>query len=323
MTAPGIPNQAAALVDQNRLPDRNWYSWFGRIQKALDAGIITADQASAEVAAIDARVAALEAGHTGDELLAAMYGTNGITILGSVDSGVEVRGTLPTSSSQRVIPGQDGEDGLDAWPIPGPKGDKGDPGSAIFIQSSEGDAGEPWPLPTSPINKQVAATLNYANATIPGGNTIASTAAETAFSSSYTIPANDLAVGDVLRLKLWGTYSTDIIAPTITGKVKFGSVVMLNTGALTTIAGVTNAGWTAEASFIVQSIGGAGAIDAQGSAFFATAATTTLSVIVDNTATVAVDTTTTEAITVTITWSASSAANTITLRQMILEKMRA
>jgi hypothetical protein len=164
--------------------------------------------------------------------------------------------------------------------------------------------------------------LVSANSSVPAGNTIASTAAETAFNSSYTIPANSLSVGDVLRVKVYGVYSTDTIAPTIIGKVKFGSVVMLTTGTINSLVGTSsNLGWWAEAEFIVQSIGASGAIEAQGYAEFATAATTGLSVNLTNTAAKTVDTTVSQAITVTIQWGTSSAANTISLREFTVEKL--
>jgi hypothetical protein len=161
--------------------------------------------------------------------------------------------------------------------------------------------------------------LLYSNATV--GSAIANTTSETAFASAYTIPANSLKVGDVLRIKLWGVYSTAAVAPTITGKIKFGSTVMLNTGALTSVALVSNGGWFMDASFVVQAIGGSGSIDAQAYAEFSTAATTGLSVNVANTAPITVATNAAQAITATVTWSLASASDSITLRQMIVEKL--
>ena len=158
-----------------------------------------------------------------------------------------------------------------------------------------------------------------ANTSIPAGNTVANTTTETAFASSGSIPANTLAAGSVVRIKLWGTYGTTVVSPNLTGKLKIGSQALLNTGALSAAINLSNAGWFADASIVVQSIGGSGVIDAQGFAEFASAATTGLSVNVPNTSTFTVDTTTTQAITVTIQWSAANAANTITLRQMIVE----
>ena len=158
-----------------------------------------------------------------------------------------------------------------------------------------------------------------ANTSIPAGNTIANTTTETAFTSSYTIPANALVAGSVVRIKLWGTYGTTVVSPNLTGKLKIGSQTLLNTGALSAAINLSNAGWFADASILVQSIGAGGVVDAQGFAEFASAATTGLSVNIPNTATFTVDTTVTQALTVTIQWSAANAANTITLRQMVVE----
>jgi hypothetical protein len=136
------------------------------------------------------------------------------------------------------------------------------------------------------------------------------------------LAANSLAVGDVLRIRLWGVYSTAALAPTLTGKIKFGSTTMLNTGALTAVALVSDGGWSVNADFTVTAIGAGGTVESQGYAEFATAATTGLSVNATNTAAVSLDTTASQAITVTVQWSASSASNSITLREMSIEQMR-
>lgn len=162
-------------------------------------------------------------------------------------------------------------------------------------------------------------SLLYSNTSVPGGNTVNTSIAETAFTSSIAIPSGRLTVGNVIRIKLWGVYGTNVVAPTLTGKIKLGSTTLLNTGALTTIAGVTNVGWFAEAEFIVVSIGASGTIEVQGYAEFATAATTGLSVNIPNTAPITVDTTGNPILTVTVQWSLSNAANTITLRNMVVE----
>ena len=163
------------------------------------------------------------------------------------------------------------------------------------------------------------APLVYADGSVPAGNTVANTTTETAFASTYTIPANRLKVNSVIRVKLYGTYGTTIISPTLTGKFKVGGTTVLNTGALTAVANLTNVGWWAEAILIVTSIGVTGTIEAQGFAEFASAATTGLSVNLTNTATYTKDTTGTLALTITVQWSAASAANTITLRPITVE----
>lgn len=171
-------------------------------------------------------------------------------------------------------------------------------------------------------NTLSAIPLLYSNTSIPGGNTIANTSSETAFSSSYTIPANTLVAGEVIRVKLWGTYGTTTIAPTLTGKFKIGNTVVLNTGALTAVINLTNEGWFVDISLLVQSTGSSGAADVEGYAEFASAATTGLSVNIPNTSTYTIDTTTNQTLSTTITWSSANASNTITLRQMSVEILK-
>lgn len=161
--------------------------------------------------------------------------------------------------------------------------------------------------------------LVYSNTSVPAGNTIANSNSETAFASSYTIPANALVAGSIVRLKLYGVYGTTIVGPTIRGKVKLGATVVADTGSVTSVAGVTNGGWWAEVFFVCQTAGSGGTVEAQGYAEFSTAATTGLSVNTPNTAAIAIDTTATQAITVTIQWGTADAANTITLREMTVE----
>lgn len=160
---------------------------------------------------------------------------------------------------------------------------------------------------------------------VPGGNlvysntaassAIANTTAETAFSiPSYTIPAGSLVAGSVIRIKLWGWYSTAAIAPTINAKIKLGGTTYLATGAVTSVALASNAGWFADCVLTVFSIGAGGTVDAQAYVEFSTAATTGLSVNIANPSTQVLDTTVSQAITVTVQWGTANASNTITLQ---------
>lgn len=164
-------------------------------------------------------------------------------------------------------------------------------------------------------------SLVYANTTVPAGNTVTSTS-ETAFTSSYTIPAATLAAGDVVRVKLFGVYSGTVL-PSIRGKMKFGSTVLLDTTAISGLVTGTNMGWWAEGLFVVQTAGASGAIESQGFAEFGTAATTGLSVNTPNSAAITVDTTASQAVTVSIQWGVGGTAQTITLREMTVEVLRA
>ena len=165
--------------------------------------------------------------------------------------------------------------------------------------------------------------LRYATDVVPAGNTVASTASETAFTSSYTVPANALAVGRALRLTLTGLYSTALTPPTLRLRIKLGSVVVADSGTILTLVGsLTNGGWQASLVLTVADVGSEGHVESQGEARLTTAMTTALDIMMPNTDTKKVDTTGTLAITVTVQWGTSSASNSITLRQMVVELLR-
>lgn len=166
-----------------------------------------------------------------------------------------------------------------------------------------------------PIYPAIVTPLRYANASIPGGNTISNTASETTFTSSYTIPASSLAAGDSFAIDLWGVYSAGI-AQSITIKIKMGSTIILNSGSISGIVNGSNLAWSARIGVGIMAAGASGSLDAQGSLSFATAVTAALSVNIGAASTQTIDTTAAQAVTVTATWGAASASNSITLRQM-------
>lgn len=169
-----------------------------------------------------------------------------------------------------------------------------------------------------------ATRLRYANTSIPSGNTIANTASETAFASTYDIPANALQVGDVVRVRLWGIYGTALVAPTLRGRLKIDGATVLDTGTLTTVVGsLMDRGWWGVADFVVTAIGASGSLEMQGFVSFSTAASAALAVHLANTAAITVDTTQALTLSTTIEWGTASASNTMKLRTMLVEHLRA
>ena len=161
--------------------------------------------------------------------------------------------------------------------------------------------------------------LSYENITVPAGNTVANTTTKTAFTSSYTIPANTLQVGSVIRIRVFGVYSTNVVAPNIIATVNLNGTDYLTTGSITAVAAVTNGGWNGEGLFVIDSIGVSGTIEAQAFLNFATAATTSLSVSLTNTSTQTIDTTINQVITLSAQWSAANASNSVTLREITID----
>ena len=171
-------------------------------------------------------------------------------------------------------------------------------------------------------NLEPTGPLAYSNTTVPGGNTVANSAALTTLTSSYTIPANGLSAGQVLEVNLAGVYGTAVIAPTLQIQILIGATVVLTTGVITCVAALSGLSWSARCTLLVQSIGVSGSIDAQGRMDFATAATTALSALIGNSSAFTINTTVTEAITVTVQWGVAAVASTITMRQMFVEWLR-
>ena len=214
--------------------------------------------------------------------------------------------------------------------VDGATGGVGPAGPAIFMAADDGQDGDSIPGVTGPAGSPGVAgptgpagtTLVYVNTTIPSGNTVANTSVETFFASSYTVLANSLALGTVLRVKFFGVYSTGVVAPSLTLRVYFGATVLITSGTLTTVANITNDGWSAEGLFTVQGVGSSGTIEAQGLSEFSTASTVVLFVNMDNAAPITVDTTINEALRASIQWGGTvNASDTITLREMTVEVM--
>jgi len=157
--------------------------------------------------------------------------------------------------------------------------------------------------------------LVYVNTSIPSGNTIANTASETAFDSSYTIPADTLEAGMIVRVRLFGVFSTTG-TPTLQLRIKLGSTTYIDTGAITLPSSVTDMGFCVDAQLVVHSAGATGEIDAQGVAMLGLTTATAQAVTIPNTSTVTTDTTGSLALSATAEWSTADADNTVTLREM-------
>lgn len=224
------------------------------------------------------------------------------------------------------VPGFSGADGSDGdMGNPGPIGPQGPLGvtGALGPQgipgfAYDGEDGDRGP-PGAKGDTSNSGTLVFSNTSVPAGNTVANTAVETTFASQYTIPAGLLQAGSVIRLQAFGVSSTAGIAPSIQLKLKMGSTTLLDSGAITPLlGGATNAGWYMSGYLVAQTVGGSGTIEAQGSARFQTGAATSAVVSLDNTAPFTIDTTVAQTLTLTLTWGTASAANTTTLRELMI-----
>lgn len=161
-------------------------------------------------------------------------------------------------------------------------------------------------------------SLIYVNTSIPGGNTVANTVTETAFTSAYDIPANTLQVGSLLRIALFGVYGTDAVAPTLRLRIKLDSTTIIDTTAITLASSVTARGWSTVVQTVVTAIGASGTINPDARVQYGTSASAASPISVPGTVGTAVDTTVDQTVTVTVEWGAADADNTITLRQFAI-----
>jgi hypothetical protein len=193
----------------------------------------------------------------------------------------------------------------------------GSAGTSGQVPTSAG-SGAAWAWGTPSGGGGGGGSLVYVNTTVPAGNTVANTSTETAFASTYDIPTGQLAVGTVVHARLYGTYGTDAVAPTLRLKLKLDSTTVLDTTAVTMTGSLVNRGWFADVQLVVTATGVSGTADRQALVEFSTGTASGALVNTPNTSTVTVDTTQAQTVSVTAQWSAADTDNTITLRQMAI-----
>lgn len=109
-----------------------------------------------------------------------------------------------------------------------------------------------------PIRSPIASSL------IADSAAITNTAVETRYNKVLTIPGGTLAVGDVIRFRFSGLWSTDAAGTVaITHRVYLGATgagVQVAANGVTHGAGVTNNDWDIRGEFVVRSIGPTGTV---------------------------------------------------------------
>jgi hypothetical protein len=142
---------------------------------------------------------------------------------------------------------------------------------------------------------------------VAASTAISDTTTETAFSNaSYTIPANMLRAGSLIRFGWQGIATATNSTDTLLIKAYLGSTAIA-TGTATDVA--NNNIFAGEASIAIRTIGASGTFVANSSHTKVPAASLTASRVDEILGSTAIDTTVTNAITVKATWSVASASN--------------
>ena len=161
--------------------------------------------------------------------------------------------------------------------------------------------------------------LVFANTSIPAGNIISDTTAETNFASNYTIPADDCQPGRVYKVTAYGTQTN---GGSDNGRIrlKLGSTTLAQTvdGATT----ATDGQWSVEAVITCITAGASGSVEAQGRYIAWDSGAADSSVIgMSNTSTTTINTTSSQVLQLSLDYVTSSASVNYTLRQIIVEAL--
>lgn len=167
------------------------------------------------------------------------------------------------------------------------------------------------------LNRGVASLVVYANTA--ASTAVSNTTTETAFDTKYTLPANSLSEGQVIKIKFQGIATATNSTDTLTIKLYIGgtSGTALISMAATDVA--DNNVFTGEYELIVRTVGASGTIVGVGTYKSIPAAEGTMTIKDDILASTTIDTTASKDICVSATWSVASTSNSVRLDFMRVE----
>lgn len=165
-----------------------------------------------------------------------------------------------------------------------------------------------------PASSVAGTDLVYAQTRVATGDTVANTAVQTTFTDKYTVLANSISVeGGTIEARYYGVVSTDAsVGPTLRWRLKLGSTVILDSGAITLPTAMANMGWMLEAAIVSNSA--TDNVEVQGQLRIGGQAIVALS----NTADIGVTLSSDQLLQMSVQWGTADADNTITLRLMTI-----
>jgi hypothetical protein len=144
---------------------------------------------------------------------------------------------------------------------------------------------------------------------------ITNTLTATAFSNSYTIPANMLQAGDTIKIHTEGIITAHNASDTLTIQLLIGATVVATTGAVTNAA---NDEFVIDADIQIRTNGSSGTFVASGLVVDGTPGTATAKSFL--LASTTINTTTTQLISVVATWSAASSSDSVRMDQLDVQR---
>lgn len=152
-------------------------------------------------------------------------------------------------------------------------------------------------------------------------NTVTNTTTETLLDQNYTMPPasmDSIYVGTTIRMTALGTISTGLITLGFRFRLRMGGVsgtILADTGGITILSSLNNAGWLAQSIITVKDLGTSGLITAQSYATMQSGALLAM----PSTSTVALDTTVSNDFGYTAQWTTATPNNAFTLRSLFVE----
>lgn len=150
---------------------------------------------------------------------------------------------------------------------------------------------------------------------------ISNTASETAFDKYYTIPANMLQVGSLLRIRYQGIQTAQNSTNTLALKLYLGGLTGTALQSIAAAQGAQNNIFAGEAYVAIRTIGASGTFVAWGQYTAVPAASASATNVVSITASTTIDTTASQDIKVSATWSAASSSNSVRLDYLSVEAL--
>lgn len=180
----------------------------------------------------------------------------------------------------------------------------------------ETDAERIYYTPTSLIRCCLAGTIFTQTADKTVSNTVTETSVVgTGVGYGLTLPANFFIIGKTVRLRIGGIYSTPALAtPSVTVKVKYGTVVLASVTTSSLLSGAANLEFDGEIDITCRSTGGSGTVAMHGDIEYATGVAGTIAVDPLNNvgAVKTIDTTAASLLDVTVTWDTATSTRIAT-----------
>jgi len=133
-------------------------------------------------------------------------------------------------------------------------------------------------------------------------------------SSTFTTPANFWTVGKVMHIKIIGTVNSQVSPPTLQIRLKAGSTLLANSGAvtITTLNGTARV-FVLDLTLTCTGTGGSGVFDGNGQFRYNTGANSNMSTLEIPNTFASLDTTTTQTFNVTAQWGTNNASNALSI----------